>query len=145
MVDLTTITTALSGIKTATEIAQFLNNTDSSLGKAETKLKIAELINQLADAKIAIADIKEIIIEKDRQISELAESQKIHGEVSYEAPYYWHTHDGKKDGPYCQQCYDTGKKLIRLQSPLGGGHWVCQTCKSTFIDNNASDEPGYFG
>ena len=134
MVDLTVITSALSGIKSATDIAQFLKGANASLDKAETKLKIAELISALADAKIAIADIKEVILEKDQQISELEQVQNIKSELVFESPYYWLKDPDGKDGPYCQQCYDNDQKLIRLQCPNNNGYWACKTCKSDFKD-----------
>lgn len=138
MVDLTIITSALAGIKSATEIAQHLRGANISLDKAETKLKIADLISALADAKIAIADIQGVILEKDQQITELKQAQELKSKAVFEKPYYWLENsdkkDGPRDGPYCQQCYDNDQKLIRLQCPNNNGYWICKTCKSEYKD-----------
>lgn len=131
----TLISSALTSIKTATEIAKFLRDTDISLEKAEFKLKVADLVNSLADAKLQIADIKNIITEKDQLIKEVSEKLKIKGQVSYEAPFYWLNDEGKKDGPFCQKCYDTDQKLIRLQGSRID-RWTCCNCKNWFYGPN---------
>jgi len=134
MVDLTMVASALSGIKNATDIAQFLKGANASLDKAETKLKIAELISALADAKIAIADVKEVILGKDQRISELEQQQSIKSKMVFELPYYWVEDTNRKEGPYCQQCYDNDNKLIRLQCPDNDGFWECKTCNNHYQD-----------
>lgn len=42
--------------------------------KAEAKLQLAELISTLADAKIELSEVQELIGEKDKIILELKES-----------------------------------------------------------------------
>ena len=50
--DMTAITAVLGSIKTATEIAKYIKDSNVSFEKAETKLRLAELIGALADAKL---------------------------------------------------------------------------------------------
>ena len=135
MPDLTAITTILGSVKTATEIAKLLKDSDLSLEKAEMKLKLADLVSALADAKIELAEVQEIIFDKDRNIKELEEALKIQNNLKYEKPYYWIIEKDKKDGPFCQQCYDNDKKLIRLQDQQNG-YWTCSTCKNGFEDSS---------
>lgn len=71
MPDLATIATFLGSIKTATEIAKAIKLSDSSIEKAELKLKIAELMESLADVKIQAIEIKELLQEKDLEIEKL--------------------------------------------------------------------------
>lgn len=133
MLDIATVTTALSGIKSATDIAKFLSGANTSLDKAETKLKIAELISALADAKIAIADINEIILEKDQKIGELEKALALKINIKYVAPYYWLGEDEKKEGPFCQHCYDKDLKLVRLiEKKTTGGSFHCKICSSWY-------------
>ena len=68
MTDISSITSILESIKTATDIARFFKETTTSLEKAETKLKLADLISALADAKIETAEIQSLISEKDEEI-----------------------------------------------------------------------------
>jgi ribosomal protein L37AE/L43A len=57
--------------------------------------------------------------------------------VTYESPYYFKAlADGSKDGPFCQKCYDTTDKLVRLQSSSIRGVWTCNACKNSVKDSN---------
>jgi hypothetical protein len=140
MPDLTTISTLLGSIKTATDLAKLIKDSDVSLEKAETKLKLAELINALADAKIEIAGVQELLIEKDKAITGLQESLEVKNNLKWEKPYYWLEQNGTKEGPFCQHCYDNNNKLLRLQGD-GDGYWYCTACKNNYTDSNYQD-PG---
>ena len=131
----TLISSALTSIKTATEIAKFLRDTDISLEKAEFKLKVADLVNSLAEAKLQIADIKNAVVEKDEAINELRAKLEIKGQISYETQVYWLNDEGKRDGPFCQKCYDTDQKLNHLQGTKDG-RWICYNCKNVFYGPN---------
>ena len=138
MADINSITAIISSIKAATDIAKLLKDSDLSLEKAEMKLKLAEMINALADAKIEISDIQNVISEKERKIKELEEALNTQKNLQYEKPYYWAIENNKKDGPFCQQCYDNNKKLIRLQDNRNG-IWTCPTCNNHFQDSSYQD------
>lgn len=148
MPDLAIISSALSSIKAATDIAKLIKDSGTSLEQAEIKLKIADLIGSLADAKMEIATIQTDLITKDQEILELQNQLKLQKLVEWDKPYYWVIDGDTKDGPFCQQCYDKDKELIRLQ---GGGinYWHCQTCKSKVIDKNyvkpSTKQVGVFG
>ena len=71
MPDIATIGAVLSSLKTATDIAKFLRESDLSLERAELKLKIAELVGALADAKIELTEVQEALSAKDKHIAEL--------------------------------------------------------------------------
>jgi hypothetical protein len=55
------IAAILSSIKTATDIAKFLRESDLSLQRAELKLKLADLVSALAEAKIELTEIQETL------------------------------------------------------------------------------------
>jgi len=143
--DIPTIAAILGSIKSATksatDIAKLLKETDLSLKKAEVKLKLADLISTLADAKIEIAEVQDLLREKDTKIRELEEFLAVKAKLAYEAPYYWMVKGDKKDGPFCQQCYDATGKLIRLQHRGVAGSWACRTCNKIFEDKDYRD-PG---
>ncbi|WP_019030184.1 hypothetical protein [Colwellia piezophila] len=140
MVDIAILGSALSSIKTATDIAKLIKDSGTSLEKAEVKLQIAELISSLADIKMELADVQTILIEKDQNITELRNQLNTKESVVWSKPYYFVGQDEDQDGPFCQQCYDQEQKLIRLQ---GGGTkiWHCLSCKSHFKDSNYAREP----
>ena len=131
MVDMAAISQVLSSIKAASDIAKLLKETDISLEKAETKLKLAELVGALADAKLELAEVQSLLLDKDEKIKELAETLHTKKNVVWESPWYWHVDGGKKDGPFCQQCYDKDGTLIRLQD-YRNGYWGCLNCKNSY-------------
>lgn len=136
MFDMATITTAVGGIKGAIEIAKLLKDSSDSLEKAEVKLKLADLIGALADVRTQMSDIKEALIESENEKKELKAKLALQAKLEFEMPYYWTIEeDGKKDGPFCQLCYDKEKKLIRLQNKENG-EWHCLSCQSYFRDKN---------
>ena len=136
--DLTSITAALTGIKSATDIAKMIKNSGASIEAAEIKFKLAELIDSLADSKIEIANIKELVLEKETEIQKLNAQLKTKENVIWENPYYFRQlSSGQKDGPFCQRCYDSENKLIRLHSPNNNGFWQCKECKNDFKDSSA--------
>jgi hypothetical protein len=133
--DISSISAVLGSIKTATEIAKLLKESDLSLEKAETKLKLAELISALADAKVEIAEIQQTILKKDDELRKLQEQFVVKEKLEWDNPYYWINDQKGKDGPFCQQCYDKNHELIRLQGD-GHGWWECKACKSSYTDRS---------
>jgi len=127
----TVIGTAVQSIKVATDIAKLLKDADFSLKDAEAKLKLADMINALADAKLEMAQIQEAIAERDETIRGLREELSIKGQMQYEEPFYYRVQEGRRDGPYCQNCYDSQGKPIRLQG-RGNDCWQCLNCNSFF-------------
>jgi hypothetical protein len=134
MTDIATISSMLSSIKTASDIAKLFRDTDLSFEKAEQKLKLADLISALADAMIEAAEIQELISSKNKRIKELEEAVETKVKLQWQAPFYWSMDEEKRDGPFCQQCYDKDNKLIRLQD-RSQGNWECKTCKNFYKDH----------
>ena len=71
MADLATITAILGNLKIATDIAKAIRDSNLSIERAELKLKLAEMISALADAKIEVTDVQELLRDKERELSEL--------------------------------------------------------------------------
>jgi len=101
--DMAYISVVLSSIKTADDIAKLLREGDVSLEKAETKLKLAELVGVLADAKLELAEVQNLLLDKDKKIMTLGQTLHTRKNVLWESPWYWCVDGGKKDGPFCQQ------------------------------------------
>ena len=135
MPDIASVSAILSSVKTATEIAKMLKDSDLSFDKAETKLKLAELVSSLADAKLEAAQLQELLLEKDKIIKDLQYAQSLKSKLIWKEPVYWLNENGKEDGPFCPQCYDANQKLIRLQT-YDKEHWHCLTCDKSFFGKN---------
>ena len=134
---LSSTATVLGTIKNAIEVANFLRNSADTLQKVEMNQRFAEVIKALGDAQQEIGNIQQQLRGKDKWIRELEEQVDVKGKLIYESPYYWLIEDDKKDGPYCQVCYDDKKKLIRLQEGIkdNQGLWDCNVCNKNFKDS----------
>lgn len=141
--DFSTVGSLLSSLKTATEIAKFIKDSDLSIEKAETKLKLAELVSALADAKLEAADIQQMLVERDDRIRALEREAKIRADLKWREPCYWLSNAEGQEEPYCQHCYDGSQKLVRLHSDNAGAY-QCRVCNNGFstrerIERHAAD------
>ncbi len=133
--DLTTISAIITSVTSATDIAKLLKESGFSLEKAEAKLKLAELIDALANVKMQVADVRILLLEKDEEIRKLQDEMKVKGNMVFESPHYWLDNGEEKEGPFCQACYDNMNKLVRLQC-YKSGLWNCRVCGSNFVDKD---------
>ena len=111
MPDLGSISTAIATIKKSMEIAKLIKDSSSSLGEAETKLKLAELISSLANLKMELADIKVNLIEKDEEIRELKNKIEEKESLIFDGKFYLKEGDNI---PFCPTCWESNKKAIHL-------------------------------
>lgn len=98
--------------------------------KKGSTLEAQEKIMELREAAM---ELQEENLMLRTRVKELEEQISHKEQVQWEKPYYWMVSGDKKDGPFCQTCYDSNQKLVRLQD-LRGGKWYCHTCKSKFFD-----------
>ena len=136
--EITAIAAALTSLKTAGDIAKLIKETGASLEKAEARLQLANLTEALADAKLEVNEIQQMLIDKDEVIRLLKEQLTLRERLQFESPYYWLTDGPSKEGPFCQCCYDGQEKLARLQGN-GSGFWRCTICSNTYTDKDYQD------
>jgi hypothetical protein len=136
--DFSGISALLGSVKTATEIAKFIKESDLSIEKAETKLKLAELISALADVKLEAAEIQQSLVERDDRIRELEKAAKVDAALVWREPCYWLTSADGIDEPFCQHCYDKESKLARLHTD-GQGMYSCRVCEKKFRTRERSE------
>ena len=139
--DFTAVTAVLGSIKTATDIAKLIKDSDLSLEKAETKLKLADLIGTLADAKLEVVGVQQTLAEAEARIRDLENELKTRKMLRWKDPAYWLDSEHGEDGPFCQKCYDTDTNLVRLQGN-GQGWFECKACKSSYetADHRARED-----
>ncbi|HEY0083233.1 MAG TPA: hypothetical protein VGB61_10615 [Pyrinomonadaceae bacterium] len=137
MADIATISTFLTSIKTATEIAKAIKSVDVSLEKAETKLKIADLIESLAEARMQAAEIQEILQEKDGRIAELEKAFELKSKLVRDGDAYYQADENNKPtgDPYCSHCWEVNHKTIHLHYGLLRKQKKCPACQN-FYDSN---------
>lgn len=110
-----------------------------------TAKELADKLNNL-ELKSVIVDLKEQILElREENVSlktKLQEKEDNKIEVDSEYDIYWITKkDGTKEGPYCHLCYDSEKKLIRLEHCetsylLDKQNYYCRHCKQSFYEKD---------
>jgi hypothetical protein len=143
MPDVTTIATVLTSLKTATDIAKFLRESDLSVERAESKLKLAELIGALAETKIELAELQEVISGKDKRIAELEEAFEAKDLlIRYRDAMYCVDENGKATGvPYCLRCWENDRKqkqLVSVASAIRPTN-ICTTCGQQYNAHNAHE------
>jgi ribosomal protein L37AE/L43A len=57
------------------------------------------------------------------------EEEENKNELTWEKPFYWRIDGEKKEGPFCQKCYESDGKPIHLQD-YGNDVWHCLNCKN---------------
>ncbi|MGG7617816.1 hypothetical protein, partial [Vibrio anguillarum] len=135
MADIATFGAALSSIKTAIDLAKVVKDSDLTLEKAETKLKLAELLSALADAKMELVDIQELIAQKDSRIKELEDSFALKDKLIRHGDAVYQVDEMQKPvgEPYCLSCWSREHKAFPLhQSHENIRRKTCSVCKSNF-------------
>jgi hypothetical protein len=105
---------------------------------------IIELLKKgsLSEAQQKVVELREGALELQEEniglrerIKELEGILDVRESLEWNQPYYWLRRGQRREGPFCQQCYDSTGKLIRLQGD-GKGWWECKTCKNNFTDKS---------
>lgn len=109
--------------------------------------KIYDLLKKLGnvEAQETIMDLREDHLRLREELQSLREENKTLREKAelaeslvYDHVYYWRELSGRKDGPFCQVCYDNRGKLVRLQPGYETGSWNCRVCKTHVTDRTYS-------
>jgi hypothetical protein len=135
-----------ASIGVAANIAKALISADRTYDKAELKLKLADLMVSLADARSEIATMKEDFYGLSEELNETKRKLAFAGTMEFKAPYYWNVASRPKDGPFCATCWDGRSHLAVRLYEAQPGYWQCHTCKNTVEDERYRDpsnpEPG---
>lgn len=70
-----------------------------------------------------------------RQLSEVADVLDLSQCMSFDGQKYWIVEEDRKDGPYCQVCYDREGTLVRLTSHER--HYQCKSCSNIYMKQAA--------
>ncbi|MGA2937142.1 MAG: hypothetical protein ABSF52_08605 [Syntrophobacteraceae bacterium] len=90
-----------------------------------------EAQEKLIEYREAIMALHEENLTLKAKIKQLEENLSIKQGLTFDGRSYWLSKENQKDGPYCQVCFDSKSKLIRLQS-IETGLWRCFSCKNDF-------------
>lgn len=133
MEPVTTISAIFSSIKTATDIAKLIKDSNTSLEEAEIKLKMAELISTLADIKIELSEVQVSQREKEEKILELEKLLSKKEKVAFKKDMYWMEGD---EIPFCKVCFEKDAKYHHLEyepeSKFGSERHYCRICDNSY-------------
>lgn len=134
------ISTTLASITTATDIARLVINAGPSLQKAELQLKLAEMVGALADARLQMADIKQVLDEKDEVIKQLRQALELKEKLVCQDSAYWlpNGQGARGDGPFCTNCFDGFQRLSRLVA-ADEPNVQCPNCQVPFASKPLFD------
>jgi hypothetical protein len=133
---LTTLSKSLEALKAIREI-------DKDFDAASYRAKIAELMNSVADAKIALTEAQDEIAAKDKEITRLKDGLKFREEhtIIVRGRRYEKGSNEKPIGmPFCERCDAVDGILIRIAGNFTKEGYVaiCPQCKA-----NYGQEHGY--
>ncbi len=136
MIEIPAMAAILVSLKNASDIARMIKDSGATLKQAEINLKLADLIGSLADAKMEFANIRNLLTEREEEIRRLNNELRVKSDMEYEEPYYFMRTGTGREGPFCQKCYDSAGKRMRLQLTGRKGYWECNECKSGYKDKD---------
>lgn len=140
MADIAAIGAALTGAKAAYDLAKGLRESNKSYADAEAQLKLADLIGQLAEIKVQLAEVQLAASEKDQEIVDLKKALSQESTLIYEDKFYFFANDEDRKNPLCSPCYDSKKKVIRLEE-REQGYFFCHVCKTPFFTDDYDSKP----
>jgi hypothetical protein len=120
------------GINTIIDTVKKIKEVNDKLNSAEVKMLIADLSIQLAESKIAIA---ELLDENSRlkTVIKKREEEKETEQLLFKGGAYY---DKRDDGPFCPACYDKSRQKVRLVEnhfvPEDLGNMKCSVCNKMF-------------
>ena len=104
----------------------------TELIKRGANLEAQEKIIELREGAL---DLQEENIRLRERVKELESQLQKKSNVVWEKPFYWAMDGEKRDGPFCQKCYDTQEKIVRLQH-IEQGHWHCKSCDNRYYEDS---------
>jgi hypothetical protein len=95
-----------------------------------------EAQEKIAQLKEEILSLREKNHELQDKVQELKTLLEQKGKLHWDGVIYWleDEKNNKKEGPFCQRCYDTEQILVRLQqAEVSSRYWICLECKSNYF------------
>lgn len=136
---------AYAAVRTAGEIAKAVVAADKMLGEAELKLRLADMMGALADAKMAMASVQDIVDAREAEIARLNEALENKAKVvRVHSGYYEVNGQGKPTGDaYCMRCYEEERKLRHISYPKFANEDAhCPVCNRKYANTSVRRQSG---
>ena len=135
MTDPTVLATLATNVKVAFDVGKAILAAKEQMNTAELKLRLADMMSALAEAKVHVAEAQDELRAQDHKISELEAAFRKKGDVTRDHDaYYEKGADGLSTGePYCMVCWERDHKLFGLHRLPGNSNThACATCRTTY-------------
>lgn len=129
------IVSGIGAVTSALGIAKTLRGIEKTYDEATYKAQVAELINALTDAKLAMAEAKEDLAGKDKEIERLKASFEAKAAlVSGEGGYSYMADDkgGPIGYPVCPKCEQVNGRIIQTKEHENSGKSRCPACSDIY-------------
>jgi hypothetical protein len=129
------IVSGINAVSSALGIAKALRSIEKSYDEATYKAQVADLINALTDAKLAMAEAKEDLASKDKEIMRLTQSFEakamlVSGDGGYS---YFSDENGNPVGyPACPKCEQVHGRVIQTKEHEFSGKSRCPACSDVY-------------
>lgn len=136
------IRVAIDSLKVGTDIVRGVYAAQNALSEAELKLKMADLIVMLADARVALVSANDKVTESQAENETLRAMLETRAEVvqHLDAMYELNEHGEPTGSPYCIGCYESHFRLRHLTRVMRGmfiAEMRCPHCSNSFSSAHA--------
>lgn len=128
--DQLTITAAVTAGHHAVSLLKGVTEAIKASGKSEALNDLIELQVVLLDVLSKQQELVAQFAQAQARIKELEAEIKHTNALTFDGEVYWLRDGDKKEGPFCQKCYDKDDKLVRLLpgQDLNYLKWHCSVC-----------------
>ncbi|EAT09557.1 hypothetical protein NYF14_00790 [Sphingobium sp. 10 DY56-G10] len=129
------IVSGIGAVTSALGIAKTLRGIEKTYDEATYKAQVADLINALTDAKLAMADAKESLAEKDKEIERLrasfeSKARLVPGDGGYS--YLTDENANPVGYPVCPKCEQVNGRIIQTKEHENSGKARCPACSEVY-------------
>lgn len=135
--------TAAQAVKAGADLLRGVMTAEKALSEAEWKLKLADAISLLADARMAIVDAGEKSAELENEVSRLKDALQAKEQlVRHHGVYFNAGQDGGPEGEaYCSHCVEVDAVQVHIIRPINMNNAYCPRCKSVFDKRSTAPLP----
>lgn len=129
------IASSIAAATSALQIIKEIRAINTEFDKAELKAKLADVMSQMADAKMGLIEAEERLHAMDIELSRMQEAiiKRDNETIEVRGYQYRKNASGKPMGsPYCPICMDEGRFVLTTHVTEPGRPTKCPKCKSNF-------------
>src|SRR5229473_2258346 len=100
------------------------------IGNIEVYEKVLSLQGQIMELMSENMGLQDALRKAQAETQKLRDTSEVAQNLRFDDENYWLEREGKRDGPFCQVCWDIDSKLVRLRkySKTSGYGFTCDYC-----------------